>query len=68
MVVKHIVKISNDRLWQISLAGESVDLWLIENVGLGNFKEWYDIEKSNPYREFEFKNSRDQLMFTLRWL
>lgn len=59
--------IPNQRLWQISEDGENIDVWLIKEVGYGNWKEWIGITNL-PYRTFEIENEELAILFQLRWM
>ena len=60
------IKISNDRLWDITVAGENIDQWLRDNVGYGGWREWVS-PVMKPYRCFEIDNEELATIFTLRW-
>lgn len=57
------IRVSNDTLWN---ATESIDLWLENNIGLGNFTEYIGFI-SLPYRSFSFNDPKHEILFILRW-
>ncbi len=60
------IRINNERLWQIAQDGEDIDQWLKDNVGMGNYREWFS-RVMVPYRLWSFKNEEHATMFMLRW-
>ena len=60
------IKISNDRLWDISQRGEDIDQWLRDNVGYGGWREWVS-PVMKKYRCFEIDNEELATIFKLRW-
>ena len=60
------IKISNDRLWDITVAGENIDQWLRDNVGYGGWREWISPEMK-PCRCFEIDDEELATIFKLRW-
>ena len=61
------IRISNEKLWIIAQNGEDIDQWLEDNIGLGNYTEWFGLTV-NPYRTWSFVHEQDATLFTLRWL
>lgn len=60
------IRIPNERLWDIAQKGEDIDQWLKDNIGYGNYQEWFGIAPL-PYRSWSFKQDKDATMFILRW-
>ena len=60
------IRVPNEKLWEHAENGRDIDKWLKENIGYGNYKEWIGFT-ALPYRSFEFKNEKDELLFTLTW-
>lgn len=54
------------KLYLLSQRGESIDEWLKENIGYGNYKEWIGIMPL-PYRSFSFDDDKYETMFILKW-
>jgi hypothetical protein len=57
------IRISNERLTQ---TGESIDQWLIDNIGYGNYTEWVGVNLL-PFRSFSFYDEKDEVVFILKW-
>lgn len=61
------IRISNERLWEISQNNENIDAWIRENIQFENWVEWIGIVNL-PYRSFSFKDPKDEMLFIMRWL
>ena len=60
------IRIPNERLWQITQNGKDIDQWLMDNMGFGNYTEWFGLT-ALPYRSWSFKDEKDAALFVLRW-
>jgi hypothetical protein len=61
------IKISNERLWDITQSGEDIDQWLRDNIGYGGWREWFNPFTNVPYRCIEIDDEQMAVIFRLRW-